>query len=66
MIQISSDAKYFSSPKDNDPGLIVVIVYYFQIWNKKELNIIIIWVISSYKGPIYIETLLRPPATVGL
>ena len=40
-----------------DRGLIVVIAYYFQIWNKKkEHNIIIInRVINSYMGPMYIE-----------
>ena len=52
--QISSDTKYFSSPCSwhCDRGLIVVTVYYFQIWNK---NIIISWVISSHVGPMYIE-----------
>ena len=38
-----------------DQGLIVVTVYYFQSGNKKEHDIII-WVISSHIGPIYIET----------
>ena len=35
-LQISSDAKYFflSCPRLCDQGLIVVIIYYFQIWNK--------------------------------
>ena len=32
------------------------IVYYFQIWNKKERNIIISRVIGSHMGPLYIET----------
>ena len=38
-------------------------VYYFQIWNqkKKKHNIIIIRVISSQMGPMYIET----PCVVG-
>ena len=40
-----------------DRGLIVVIVYYFQIWNKKDHNIIISRVISSHMGPMYIETM---------
>ena len=31
-------------------------VYYYQIWNKKEHNIIICRVISSYIGPMYIKT----------
>ena len=41
-LQKSSDAKYIflSCPRHSDRGLIVVIVYYFQIWNKKEHNII--------------------------
>ena len=39
-----------------DQGLIVVIVYYFQIWNKKEHNIISRKVITSHMGPMYIET----------
>ena len=38
-------------------GLIVVISYYFQIWNKKEHDIIISRVIRSHIGPVYIETL---------
>ena len=37
-------------------SLIVVIAYYFQIWNKKEHHIIISRVISSHKGPMHIET----------
>ena len=39
-----------------DLELIFVIVYYFQIWNKKEHNIIISRVISSHMGSVYIET----------
>ena len=48
--QINSDGKYFffSCPKNCDQGLIVVIVYYFQIWLSR--------VISSHMGPMYIET----------
>ena len=39
---------------------IVLTVYYYQIWTKKEHNIIIGRVISSHMGPMYIETpLLR-------
>ena len=37
-----------------DGGLIVV-VYYFQIWNKKEHKIISSRVISSQIGHMYIE-----------
>ena len=36
--------------------LVVVIIYYFQIWNKKERWVIISRVISSHVGPMYIET----------
>ena len=38
-----------------DQGLIVVIVYSFQIWKKN--NIIISSVISSHMGPMYIKIL---------
>ena len=34
---------------------IVILVYYFQIWNKREDNIIIKIFISSHKGAMYIE-----------
>ena len=48
-LQISNDEKYFFlfCPMFCDRELVIIIVYYFQIWNKKELNIII----SSYKQP---------------
>ena len=54
---IRNDIRYFflSCPRHCDQGLIVAIVYYFQIWNKKENNIIISRVISSHMGPMYIE-----------
>ena len=57
-LQISWDAKYFflSCPKHCDLGFLVVIEYYFQIWNKKESNIIISRTISSHMGPMYIDT----------
>ena len=57
-LQISSDTKYFVlfGPRHCQQGLIVVIVYYFQIWNKKEHNSIYSRVISSYMGPMNIET----------
>ena len=56
--QISSEVKYFflSCSRHCNQGFIVDIVYYFQIWNKKEHNIIISIVISSHIGPMYIET----------
>ena len=56
--QISSHTKYFrlSCSRHCDQELIVVIVYYFQIWNKKEHNIIISKVFSSHMGPMYIAT----------
>ena len=58
-LKIRSDTKYFplSCLRDCDQELIVVIVYYFQIWNKKEHTIIINSVISCHMGPIYIEIL---------
>ena len=57
-LQISSDAKCYSlsCPRHCHWELIVFIVYNFQIWNKKEHNIIISRVISSDMGPMYIET----------
>ena len=57
-LQISRGAKYFflSCPRQIDQGLIVVRVYHFQMWNKKEHNIIISRVINSHMGPMYIET----------
>ena len=60
-VLIRSDTKYLflSNPRDCDWGLIVAIVYYFLIWNKKkEHNIIICRVIRSHLGPTYIWTLL--------
>ena len=46
-----------SCPRPFDQGLIIVIVYYFQICNKKKKHKIIInRVISSLMGPLYIET----------
>ena len=51
----SCETKYFflSYPRHCDQELIVVIVYYFLIWNKKELNIIISRVINSHMSPMY-------------
>ena len=43
-------------PRYCDQGLLVVILYYFQTWNKKEDNIIISRDINSHMGPVYIET----------
>ena len=56
-LQISSDAKYFflSCSRHCDLRLIVVIVYNFQIWSKKEHIIIICRVISRHMDPMYIE-----------
>ena len=52
-LQISRDTKYFlSCPRHCDQRLIVVIVYYFQIWNKNE-HIISNRVISSHVGPMF-------------
>ena len=47
---------FLSCPRHCDRGLIVVRVYYIPIWNKKENIIIIIKVIRSHMGPMYIET----------
>ena len=52
-----------------DQGLIVVIVNYLQIWDKKERIIVSSWVISSRMGTIYIETpyiFLYRPLVLGL
>ena len=51
-LQISSEAKYvfLSRPRYCDRGLIVVIVYHFQIWNKKKHSLIISRVISCHMG----------------
>ena len=54
-LQISSEEECFlSCPRRCDRGLTVVIVYYFQIWNKKD--IIISRVISCHEGSMYIDT----------
>ena len=47
---------FLCCPRNRDQGVIVVIVYCFQIWNKKEHNIIISRIISSHMGSMYIET----------
>ena len=52
-LQISSDTNIFSSLVQ---GFIVVRICYFQIWNKKEHNIIISRIISSHMGLMYNET----------
>ena len=43
-LQISSDANYFFlfGPRHCDQGLIVIIVYYFQIWNKKNTTLLLV------------------------
>ena len=48
---------FLSGPRYCDWGLIVVIAYYFQIWNKKEHIIM---------GPMYIETLYSRPDLFSL
>ena len=42
-LQVNRDAKYFllSCPRHYDQELLIVIVYYFQIWNKNGHKIII-------------------------
>ena len=52
---------FLSCPRHCDQGLIVVIVYNFQIWNKKEHNIIISRIMSGHMGPMYIL-----PSRLGL
>ena len=47
---------FLSCPRYCDRGLVIVIEYYFQIWNKKEHNIISSRVISNHMGSMYIET----------
>ena len=51
-LQRSSDAKYVFLSCSR--GIIVVLVYCFQIWNKKEHSLIT-RVISSHMGPMYID-----------
>ena len=57
-LQINCDAKYFFllSKAFGLRIIIVVTAYYFQIWNKKEHNIISCRLISSHTDPMYIET----------
>ena len=50
---------FLSCPRYCDRGLIVVIVYYFQILNTKEHNII-----SSFMGPMYNEIPYKRQAAV--
>ena len=59
-LQIIRDAEYFffSCPRHCDWELIIIIVYYFQIWNKKE-HIIICWVIKSHGSHVYWDTLYK-------
>ena len=46
---------FLSCRRHFDQGLLMSIVYYFQIWNKKEHNIISSRVISRHMSPKYIE-----------
>ena len=58
-LYINRDTKYFflSCRRHFDRGFVVVKVYYFQTWNKKEHKIIIISrVICNTMGSVYIET----------
>ena len=55
-LQISSDAKYFFL-SCFDWGLMVLIVYYFQIWNKNNTLLfveLLAWVPCILRHPIYI------------
>ena len=47
---------FLSYSRHCNQGLIVVIVYYFQIWNQKEHNIINRRIISSHMSLMYMET----------
>ena len=62
-LQISWDAKYFFlyCSSNCDQGLIVVKVYYFQIWSKKEPIISSGRVISSHMGPSSIQIAIHRP-----
>ena len=57
-LQINGDAKYYflSCPSHYDRGLIVIRVYYFQIWNKENNIIIIRRIIICHMVTMYIET----------
>ena len=75
-LQIRSDAKYFflSCPRYCDWDLIVVIGYYFQIWNKKNTMLlfvelwtvrwvpwnICIWFLIQVKWALWIYTFIFP------
>ena len=50
---------FLSCPRHSDRGLVVVIIYYFQIWNKKEQKIIMSRVISSHMVGLYTFENLR-------
>ena len=66
--QISSDAKYLFlfCPKHCDQGLIVAIVSYFKVGNKKGPSIIINGVISSHMCPCILRHLIDcHPQTVS-
>ena len=56
-LQIISDTKnlFLTCPRYCDRGLIAIMVYYFQIWNKKK-NIIFNRVSSCHMDPMYTET----------
>ena len=47
---------FLTCPRHCDQGLLIVIICYFQIWNKKEISIIINRVISSHMASMYLET----------
>ena len=47
---------FLSCPMHCDLGLIDVIVYYFQIWSKKNTTLLLVELFSSHIGPMYIKT----------
>ena len=60
---MSCDTKYFflSCPRYCDWGLIVVIVYYFQIWNKKNTSFLI-----EFLAVTWVPCILRHPLSLSL
>ena len=55
-LQIVTKIFFLSCPRLCDRGLVVAILYCFEMWNKKEHQIINFGVSSSHIDPMYIET----------
>ena len=62
-LQINSDAKYFflSCSRHCDQRLIVVIVYYFQTWNKKRTRLSLVELLAV----TWVPCILRHPILMG-